>query len=962
MKEAFWGVLIVILGLLGIVILQLFQNITVTNDQTYYLLKETTEAAMYDAIDLAYYRTKGKIRIVEDKFVENLTRRFAESATLNREYNIVVHEINEEPPRVSLSIGTYVFSLRGNTFNIGQSIDAIIESKFDKEDKDEEVEVVEPTPAKGECPVCIPGKDPNCNAISQCIIGDLEFVGWEDVNIPEKICEGDPTSPKKRNAIYKSCECGNWVEKKEELTANPVVKTDRVEYTWRFQKSSPIRDLDVSTTKKSYYDVCTTGIDCPNGKITLVKGQTHRIVPKYIPENAVNRDLTWTSSDTSIATVIDAVKAPEYPGTDDATVKASSTKTGTAIITATTTNGKSDSCTVEVIDNIVECPTTPIEIKAGEEGTLRLNNNVTFPNMKFSISNTTIAELLDSNTGRIKIANNISSTTMRYDVEVEISGNKYKAKDCELKINGTQQSSGCTVGQIKVDWNYKSLPTLCPQELGSNSSDYLAALNMNATPAFCGKSGNFVNCNSGKWENGASQNFNSNMPNSITESPKKSITVLRTGNNYRITWYMTYRYDEWNRTPSDPYSCPYMKERNPITLSYSLTGKLLDEKTGVKPDGTRCDSLEYVSLKRDIDIDGCPKEVYAGSQGTVTINAMFSPEIEFNASTISWKKEGSGSISSTKGQSIKYTPPKNVSEIERVTIYFTIKDIEGMTYGDSKEAVCTFDLKPFEDCTRYKIRGDQGKICVGTKDTYKLWYTNDSGIAEAYNSNALWDVRSGAIFVTPYSSPTYLLSMTLKGTAKGEFILVANKQIGDDECKVEQKFTVEKGIPTCNDSGYPNLSGGKCYNTKSSRTPICNDGYYTVRSGSKCYNSTKEKELSCGYGYDRKGEKCVRFKEYQYADKICKGEEIRPGKCVDEIGKVIGYTCPSDYSTYAGGNDCRKAVYEEKELGCEAGLYEKISGSCYPTNDTKTAKCSKDYILVGNLCRPAIDAEYSCAK
>ena len=79
MKEAFWGVLIVVLGLLGIVIVNLFQNVTVDNDRIYYLLKESTEAAAYDAIDLTYYRLSGDIRIVEDKFVENLTRRFAEN-------------------------------------------------------------------------------------------------------------------------------------------------------------------------------------------------------------------------------------------------------------------------------------------------------------------------------------------------------------------------------------------------------------------------------------------------------------------------------------------------------------------------------------------------------------------------------------------------------------------------------------------------------------------------------------------------------------------------------------------------------------------------------------------------------------------------------------------------------------------------------------------------------------------
>ena len=55
MKEAFWGVLIIILGIFGIVCINLFQNVTVDNDKVYYVLKESTEASAHDSIDLSYY-------------------------------------------------------------------------------------------------------------------------------------------------------------------------------------------------------------------------------------------------------------------------------------------------------------------------------------------------------------------------------------------------------------------------------------------------------------------------------------------------------------------------------------------------------------------------------------------------------------------------------------------------------------------------------------------------------------------------------------------------------------------------------------------------------------------------------------------------------------------------------------------------------------------------------------------
>ena len=69
MKEAFWGLLIVMLGLVGVVIVNLFQKATVDNDRVYYLLKEGTEAATYDAIDLRYYRLNAQIRIVKRRFI-----------------------------------------------------------------------------------------------------------------------------------------------------------------------------------------------------------------------------------------------------------------------------------------------------------------------------------------------------------------------------------------------------------------------------------------------------------------------------------------------------------------------------------------------------------------------------------------------------------------------------------------------------------------------------------------------------------------------------------------------------------------------------------------------------------------------------------------------------------------------------------------------------------------------------
>ena len=84
MRESLWAVFIIGIGIVSISFIYFFQAMTNTDEHNYHLLKETTEAAMYDAFDLAAYRVDRTIRIDREKFVENFVRRFAENASLAR--------------------------------------------------------------------------------------------------------------------------------------------------------------------------------------------------------------------------------------------------------------------------------------------------------------------------------------------------------------------------------------------------------------------------------------------------------------------------------------------------------------------------------------------------------------------------------------------------------------------------------------------------------------------------------------------------------------------------------------------------------------------------------------------------------------------------------------------------------------------------------------------------------------
>lgn len=131
MKDSYWGYWLILLGIFIVVIMLLVQNLTSSNTQDYYLVKEITEASMVDAVDYAYYRKYGEIKINKEKFYESFLRRFAESTSPNTTYTVSFYGIYEAPPKVSVEVKS-----KSNTFNVmGDStsfdmvdrIDAILE-------------------------------------------------------------------------------------------------------------------------------------------------------------------------------------------------------------------------------------------------------------------------------------------------------------------------------------------------------------------------------------------------------------------------------------------------------------------------------------------------------------------------------------------------------------------------------------------------------------------------------------------------------------------------------------------------------------------------------------------------------------------------------------------------------------------------------------------------------------------
>lgn len=132
MRDSFWIALIMILGIICIVFINFFQIYTNTDEQNYMLLKEVTEASMYDAVDMNAYEIYNQIRINREMFVESFVRRFAESVSLSNTYVIEIYDVNETPPKVSLKVssklGTKSFTEEVLEFDIVNKIDAILEA------------------------------------------------------------------------------------------------------------------------------------------------------------------------------------------------------------------------------------------------------------------------------------------------------------------------------------------------------------------------------------------------------------------------------------------------------------------------------------------------------------------------------------------------------------------------------------------------------------------------------------------------------------------------------------------------------------------------------------------------------------------------------------------------------------------------------------------------------------------
>lgn len=140
MNKGMLTVGIILLSLIALLMINVLTNYSTGGELDYYLVKETTDSAIEDSLDMTYYRKCGLYRMDKEKFVESFLYRFADSVDNSRNYSIGFYDINEVPPKVSVKINSstvLAFNVKNEGQTNGQistSYDAIGVSTYTKDE------------------------------------------------------------------------------------------------------------------------------------------------------------------------------------------------------------------------------------------------------------------------------------------------------------------------------------------------------------------------------------------------------------------------------------------------------------------------------------------------------------------------------------------------------------------------------------------------------------------------------------------------------------------------------------------------------------------------------------------------------------------------------------------------------------------------------------------------------------
>ena len=180
--------------------------------------------------------------------------------------------------------------------------------------------------------------------------------------------------------------------------------------------------------------VAPTGVKLNKTKATVEAGKSITLKATVEPSNATNKNVTWKTSDKTIATV-------------DSKGKVITFKTGTVKITAKTSNGKKATCTITVKSKIavssIELSSTKKTIQVGKTAKLTVKikpSNASNQTIQWTSSNTSVAVVNAS--GEI-------TAIKEGTAKITAKSNNGKTATCTVTVKTTVPVSSVTLSSTK---------------------------------------------------------------------------------------------------------------------------------------------------------------------------------------------------------------------------------------------------------------------------------------------------------------------------------------------------------------------------------------------------------------------------------------------------------------------------------------------------------------------------------
>ena len=193
----------------------------------------------------------------------------------------------------------------------------------------------------------------------------IEIVGENDLSIGEEAqlnVNYTPSNTNMKDVTWQSSDTSIATISNKGLVTALKEGTATISATVKGENNNLIKD-SITITVKS---VPVTGISLSNTSIELAINKTSKLTANILPNNATNKNVTWTSSNNSVATVKD--------GTNTCN------SAGSAIITATTEEGNFKAiCNIEVKDVVLDDYTIMIymcgsDLESASDGGLATDN------------------------------------------------------------------------------------------------------------------------------------------------------------------------------------------------------------------------------------------------------------------------------------------------------------------------------------------------------------------------------------------------------------------------------------------------------------------------------------------------------------------------------------------------------------------------------------------------------------